>query len=114
MFASFEELERLYGRLPDEFGAGEVGRTGLTGGRRHMLVHHLAEHPAFDCSLVSRQPLTARKVGGAESTGSAESTESAETTGSAEPTEPGRKPRPTGSGRSTEKPESSEEVARAD
>lgn len=27
-----------------------------------MLVHHLAEHPTFDCSLVANQPLTARKV----------------------------------------------------
>ncbi|WP_244509991.1 DUF7528 family protein [Halogranum gelatinilyticum] len=61
VFESFEELERLYGRLPDEFAAADVGRTGLTGGRRHLLVRHLAEHPAFDCELVSRQPLTARK-----------------------------------------------------
>ncbi|SEO72926.1 hypothetical protein SAMN04487948_104408 [Halogranum amylolyticum] len=62
MFASFAELRRLYGRLPTEFTAEDVGRSGLTGGRRHMLVRHLAEHPAFGCELVSRQPLTARKT----------------------------------------------------
>ena len=66
VFESFEHLVRLYGRLPDEFTAEAVGRTGLTGGRRHMLVHHFAEHPAFDCELVSRQPLTVRKCGGGE------------------------------------------------
>lgn len=63
MFADFEALERLYGRLPVEFTADDVGRTGLTGGRRHMLVRHFTEHPAFDCELVSQQPLTARKRG---------------------------------------------------
>jgi hypothetical protein len=63
VFRSFAELERLYGRLPAEFTASEVGRSGLTGGRRHMLVRHFAEHPAFDCELTSRQPLTARKRG---------------------------------------------------
>ena len=61
VFQSFEHLIRLYGRLPEEFTADAVGRTGLTGGRRHLLVHHFAEHPAFDCELVSRQPLTVRK-----------------------------------------------------
>ncbi|WP_089867903.1 DUF7528 family protein [Halogranum rubrum] len=61
VFERFAELEELYERLPTEFTADDVGRTGLTGGRRHMLVRHLAEHPAFDCELVSRQPLTARK-----------------------------------------------------
>ena len=62
VFERFTALERLYGRLPREFTAEEVGRTGLTGGRRHMLVRHFAEHPAFDCELVSRQPLTIRKA----------------------------------------------------
>lgn len=62
VFERFAALERLYGRLPREFTAEEVGRTGLTGGRRHMLVRHFAEHPAFDCELVSRQPLTVRKA----------------------------------------------------
>lgn len=64
VFDAFERVERLYERLPETFTAEEVGRTGLTGGRRHMLVRHLAEHPAFDCELVCRQPLTAEKRGG--------------------------------------------------
>lgn len=61
VFDSFTRVERLYERLPVEFTADDVGHTGLTGGRRHMLVHHFVEHAAFDCELVSRQPLTARK-----------------------------------------------------
>lgn len=64
VFESFRELERLFERLSTEFTAENVGRTGLTGGRRHLLVHHLAEHPAFDCTLVKHQPLTVRKRGG--------------------------------------------------
>ena len=80
VFRSFTELERLYERLPAEFGAREVGRTGLTGGRRHMLVHHLTEHPAFDCSLVALQPLTARK----DAAGDAEAEARSELTGSGE------------------------------
>lgn len=63
MFDGFAALERLYGRLPAEFTADDVGRTGLTGGRRHMVLRHFVEHPAFDCELASRQPLTARKSG---------------------------------------------------
>ena len=63
VFQSFEHLVRLFGRLPQEFTAEAVGRTGLTGGRRHLLVHHFAEHPDFSCELVSRQPLTAQKRG---------------------------------------------------
>uniref|UniRef100_UPI003742D19E DUF7528 family protein n=1 Tax=Halorarum salinum TaxID=2743089 RepID=UPI003742D19E len=63
VFDSFEELRRLYDRLPDEFSAEEVGRTGITGSRRHMLIRHLAEHPAFDCSITRRNPLTAEKEG---------------------------------------------------
>jgi len=68
VFESFEQLRRLYERLPREFTAEEVGRTGLTGGRRHILVRHFAEHPAFDCTLAKRQPLTAHKsdAGGGE------------------------------------------------
>jgi hypothetical protein len=61
VFESFAALRRLYDRLPEEFTAEDVGRSGLTGGRRHVLVHHFAEHPAFDCERVSRQPLTAEK-----------------------------------------------------
>ncbi|WP_227373576.1 DUF7528 family protein [Haladaptatus halobius] len=61
VFERFEALIRLYERLPAEFTAEDVGERGLTGGRRHMLVHHFAEHPEFDCELTSRQPLTAQK-----------------------------------------------------
>ncbi|WP_368407851.1 DUF7528 family protein [Haloarchaeobius salinus] len=61
VFERVDALERLYDRLPDNFTAEDVGRTGLTGGRRHMLVWHFAEHPGFDCELVSRQPLTVEK-----------------------------------------------------
>jgi hypothetical protein len=61
VFDSFERLERLYERLPAEFGADDVGRTGITGSRRHMVVRHFAEHPAFDCRIRSRNPLRVRK-----------------------------------------------------
>lgn len=63
VFDTFDECRRLYDRLPDEFTAGDVRHAGVTGGRRHMLVWHFVEHDAFDCGLVSRQPLTARKEG---------------------------------------------------
>ena len=62
VFESFAALRRLYDRLPAEFTATDVAQSGLTGGRRHMLVHHLTEHPAFDCERTKRQPLTARKT----------------------------------------------------
>lgn len=61
VFEDFAALCRLYERLPETFTAEDVGGSGLTGGRRHMLVRHFAEHPAFECSLRKRQPLTARK-----------------------------------------------------
>ncbi|WP_416839373.1 hypothetical protein [Haloferax sp. DFSO52] len=61
VFTSFEELRRLYDRLPDEFTADDVGRTGITGSRRHMIIRHLGEHPGFDCRISSRNPLTAEK-----------------------------------------------------
>jgi len=62
VFESFAALRRLYDELPATFTAADVERSGLTGGRRHVLVHHFAEHPAFDCELAKRQPLTARKT----------------------------------------------------
>ncbi|HMB50384.1 MAG TPA: hypothetical protein VKM69_06955 [Natronoarchaeum rubrum] len=62
VFRDFEELRRLYERLPDAFDAEDVGRTGITGSRRHMIVRHVAEHPAFDCEIASRKPLRAAKV----------------------------------------------------
>ncbi|KAB1194876.1 hypothetical protein GJR96_14525 [Haloferax sp. MBLA0076] len=61
VFASFEELQRLYKRLPETFDADDVGRTGITGSRRHMIIRHLGEHPAFDCRIASRNPLTGEK-----------------------------------------------------
>nr|WP_303645241.1 hypothetical protein [Salinirubrum litoreum] len=61
VFESFAALEALFAELPTEFTAETVGRSGVTGGRRHILLRHFVEHPAFDCDLVSRQPLTARK-----------------------------------------------------
>jgi len=61
VFESFAALRRAYDRLPAEFTAANVEQTGVTGGRRHMLVHHFAEHPNFDCELTKRQPLTASK-----------------------------------------------------
>lgn len=61
VFDSFRALDGLYERLPSEFTAEDIKHPGLTGSRRHMLVRHFTEHPAFDCALVCRQPLTARK-----------------------------------------------------
>lgn len=62
VFDSPAALFELYEQLPPEFTACDVDTPGLSGGRRHMLVHHFTEHPAFDCGLVRRQPLTARKT----------------------------------------------------
>jgi hypothetical protein len=62
VFDSFACLRRLFDRLPDEFAAEDLSASGLTAGRRHMVVWHLVEHPEFDCELASRQPLRARKV----------------------------------------------------
>jgi hypothetical protein len=61
VFDRFDVLARLYDRLPTEFTASDLGRPGLTDGRRHVVLRHFCEHPAFDCTLVARQPLTARK-----------------------------------------------------
>lgn len=61
VFERFECARRLFERLPPEFSAEDVGRTGITGSRRHLLVCHFGEHPAFDCHIVSRNPLTAKK-----------------------------------------------------
>lgn len=62
VFESFDELQRLFGRLPEVFGAEALTRAGITGSRRHMLVRHFIEHPDFDCELESRNPLQGRKV----------------------------------------------------
>lgn len=61
VFDSFEALKRLFGRLPETFTAEAVSRSGITGSRRHLVVRHLCEHPAFDCEIERRNPLTARK-----------------------------------------------------
>lgn len=63
VFESFDAAQRLFDRLPDEFTADDLSSTGLTGGRRHMVLWHFVEHPDFACSLSSRQPLTATKGG---------------------------------------------------
>ncbi len=63
-FQRFGALEALYDRLPETFAAEDVQEAAdsrLSGGRRHLVLRHLAEHPAFDCGLVAQQPLTARK-----------------------------------------------------
>ena len=62
VFDSFRRLERLYERLPGTFDADDVGRTGITGSRRHMVVRHLAEHSGFECGTVSRNPLRVSKA----------------------------------------------------
>jgi len=62
VFESFGALRRMFDRLSTEFTAEDVGRTGITGSRRHMLVRHFAEHPAFDCGITRRNPLTAEKT----------------------------------------------------
>ncbi|WP_076429061.1 DUF7528 family protein [Haladaptatus litoreus] len=67
VFQSFDEMARLFDRLPDEFSAEEVGRTGITGSRRHLLVRHFAEHPDFPCRISLHNPLTAEKESGKSS-----------------------------------------------
>lgn len=61
VFPSFDALQRLYDRLPDAFTAEDLTRSGLTAGRRHMVLWHFVEHPGFECTLSSRQPLTVEK-----------------------------------------------------
>ena len=63
VFDSFAECRRRYDSLPEAFTAEDCSAADVSGGRRHMLAWHFAEHPAFDCELVSRQPLTVRKRG---------------------------------------------------
>jgi hypothetical protein len=79
VFESFGALERLFDRLPAEFAAEDVGRSGITGSRRHMLVRHFAEHPAFDCEISRRNPLTAEKAGDESSERSKEAAAEEET-----------------------------------
>ncbi len=67
VFDSFRALCRLAGRLPATVDAETVGREreGVTGSRRHLVVWHLAEHPALDYRVASRSPLRARSDGDA-------------------------------------------------
>lgn len=62
VFESMTRLQALSEDLPDTFEAKDIGSAGLTGSRRHMILWHLVEHPAFDCTLTSRNPLQARKL----------------------------------------------------
>lgn len=61
VFDGFGALTELFAELPDTIDATDMGETGVTGSRRHMLVWHLVEHPAFPCVLRSRNPLEAEK-----------------------------------------------------
>ncbi|MFB6220356.1 MAG: hypothetical protein ABEH90_02860 [Halolamina sp.] len=62
VFDRFAALRDLFAALPPEFDAEAVGEHGgVTGSRRHLVVRHFAEHPAFDCRLVSDRPLRVRK-----------------------------------------------------
>ncbi|MFB6118725.1 hypothetical protein [Halosegnis sp.] len=62
VFESFAALAQLYERLPAQFTAEDIAEPGLTDGRRHLVLRHFVEHPAFDCELTRRQPLTVRKL----------------------------------------------------
>jgi hypothetical protein len=73
VFDQFAALRQLYDDLPERFGADDVSTAGVTGGRRHLLVRHFVEHPAFDCELAARQPLTARKTSDGADGGSRDS-----------------------------------------
>lgn len=64
VFESFDAARRLFDRLPESFTADDVGSAGYTGSRRHMIVRHFAEHPAFPCELASRNPLRGEKQEG--------------------------------------------------
>jgi len=61
VFDDPDAVAALYDRLPERFGAEDVGAEGYTGSRRHLLVWHLAERPAHDCAVVSRNPLVVEK-----------------------------------------------------
>jgi len=59
VFEDAGAVQSCYDALPEAFTAEDV--SCASGGRRHMLVWHFTEHPGYDCEIVSRQPLTARK-----------------------------------------------------
>lgn len=60
-FDSTEALRDCFDALPNTFGATDVERDGITGSRRHLLVRHFAESPAFECELICENPLEAKK-----------------------------------------------------
>lgn len=60
VFDSFEELRGVFDELPDRFVAEDLDC--VTGSRRHMVVRHVTEHPAFPATLSSRRPLAGEKV----------------------------------------------------
>ena len=72
VFRTFDAMARLFDRLPDEFTAEDVGRTGITGSRRHLLIRHFGENPEFPCRISSRNPLMAKKEGERPAEGSME------------------------------------------
>nr|WP_247728895.1 hypothetical protein [Halovivax limisalsi] len=63
VFDSFEALRSLYRSLPERVRASDLDRDGLTGSRRHAVLWHFVEHPAFECDRIARQPLTVVKRG---------------------------------------------------
>ena len=85
VFESFDALGRRCRRLPETFTAADLSATGLTAGRRHMVLWHLVEHPAFPVALASRQPLTAEKTAGDDAGRSTPQDEEKTATGVAEP-----------------------------
>jgi hypothetical protein len=85
VFESFDALRRRCDRLPETFTAEDLSATGLTAGRRHMVLWHLVEHPAFPVELASRQPLTAEKSTAANGDRGADAPEEKTATGVVEP-----------------------------
>jgi len=61
VFESRTAVRRLYEDLPDRFTAHDVDHPSVSGSRRHLLVRHFEEHPAYDCELVCRRPLIVEK-----------------------------------------------------
>ena len=61
VFDSIEALWALFERVPTTFTADDLGGDGLSGSRRHAVLWHFVEHPAFPCRLESKQPLSAKK-----------------------------------------------------
>jgi len=60
VFDSFDDLRGVFDELPERFVAEDVDC--VTGSRRHMVVRHFAEHPAFPATLAARRPLACEKA----------------------------------------------------